>query len=240
MTWLRSLLFNIFFFSWLLILLLFLWLTLPFPRMAIQRALRVWSRIASWGLRWVGGVKVRFEGFEKLPPGPVLIVSKHQSIWETFIFYVLLDDPQYVLKQELMDLPLWGIYAGKSEHIAVDRTAGAKALKSMAEDAVARLKQGRQVIIFPEGTRTAPGVTLKYHPGVAALYTRLPEGVPTFPAALNSGVHWGRRKFTINPGTITLKLLDPIPPGRDRKQFMVDLENQIETASKALLPPGRL
>jgi len=234
MVLIRSILMNIFFFSWLLILLLFLWVPVIFGRPAVRETLRWWSRTARAGLHVFGGIRAEFRGLENLPKGPALIVSKHQSIWDTFIFYLLLDDPQYVLKQELSDLPVWGFYAMRSGHIAVDRTAGAKALRGMAEDAAARLAAGRQVIIFPEGTRMPPGESRRYHPGVAALYAALPEGVPAVPVALNSGTYWGRRKFFIKPGTIVLSILEPIPPGLDRKKFMALLEERIETETHRL------
>jgi len=234
MTWLRSLSFNVFFFLWLTVLLVIAWMFLPFPRMAMQRMLRIWSKITLWGIRIFGGIHARFEGLENIPEGPVLIVSKHQSIWDTFIMYVLLDDPQYVLKHELMKIPLWGLYAAKSEHIAIDRTAGAKALRDMVTNCTDRLAKGRQVIIFPEGTRTAPGVTLRYHPGVAAIYQQMPENACVVPAALNSGSFWGRRKFYIRPGTITIRFLAPIPVGLPRKEFMGIVEQRIEDASTEL------
>jgi len=232
--WLRSLFFNVFFFLWLTVLLLFAWLFLPFPRMVMQRMLRIWSKITLWGIRLFGGIHARFEGLENIPEGPVLIASKHQSIWDTFIMYVLLDDPQYVLKQELMKIPLWGLYASKSEHIAIDREAGAKALRDMVTNCTDRLTKGRQVIIFPEGTRTAPGVTLRYHPGVAAIYQKMPENSCVVPAALNSGSFWGRRKYFIRPGTITIRFLEPIPVGLPRKEFMTILEQRIEKATTEL------
>ncbi len=234
MTFLRSLAFNIFFFAWLLVLLLFAWILLPFPRRVMQRMLRMWSWVTLWGIRLFGGIKYRFEGVENIPEGPIMIASKHQSIWDTFVMYVLLDDPQYVLKQELMKIPLWGLYAAKSEHIAIDRSAGAKALRDMVTNCTDRLSRGRQVIIFPEGTRTAPGVTLRYHPGVAAIYQQMPENSCVVPAALNSGSFWGRRKFYIRPGTITLRFMEPIPTGLPRKDFMALLEARIETASTEL------
>lgn len=230
MIWFRSLLFNIFFFSWVTILLLFSWLFLPFPRMAMQRMLRIWSRIATTGMYVLGGISFRVEGAENIPDGAALIASKHQSIWDTFIMYVILDDPQYVLKQELMQIPFWGWYAAKSQHIPIDRNAGAKALKDMVRHCVDRIKKGRQVIIFPEGTRTAPGEVRQYHPGVAAIYKQLPDGVPVVPVALNSGTYWGRRKFNVKPGTIRIVFLPQIQTGLDRKTFMATLEERIETS----------
>lgn len=242
---LRSFLFHAFFFSWLTFLLVSFWIYLPFPRGVMKAALRVWSRILVGAMRVLGGMKVEFRGRENLPEGPVLIASKHQSIYDTFIFYLLLDEPQYVLKKELTEIPFWGWYANKCEHVPVDRSAGAKALRDMVAKCVDRLERGRQVIIFPEGTRTAPGVTLRYHPGVAAIYQQLPQDAVVVPVALNSGSFWGRREFMIHPGTISLEFQEPIEPGLDRKKFMALLEERIEGATQRLLEaaggnPGKI
>lgn len=234
MRWLRSLLFHVFFFSWLTFLLVSFWVFLPFPRSVMKCAIKIWSRIMVGAMRILGGMKVEFRGRENMPKGPVLVASKHQSIYDTFIMYLLMDEPQYVLKKELTQIPFWGWYAKKCEHIAVDRGAGAKALKDMVVECVDRLKRGRQVIIFPEGTRTAPGVTLRYHPGVAAIYQQLPEDAVVVPVALNSGSYWGRREFMIAPGTITLEFLEPIKPGLERKPFMKLLEERVEDATAKL------
>ncbi len=232
---LRSLLFHAFFFSWLVFLLTTFWVFLPFPRGVIKAALRIWSRILVAAMWILGGMKVEFRGQENIPEGPALIASKHQSIYDTFIFYLLLDEPQYVLKKELTEIPFWGWYATKCEHVPVDRSAGAKALRDMVAKCVDRLERGRQVIIFPEGTRTAPGVTLRYHPGVAAIYQQMPDDAVVVPVALNSGSFWGRREFMTQPGTITLEFLEPIHPGLDRKAFMTSLEDRIERATATLL-----
>jgi 1-acyl-sn-glycerol-3-phosphate acyltransferase len=151
--WFRSLMFNIVMFSWITILVVFAWLLIPFPRRIMQGMFRKWAHVAIWAMRIFGGIDVRFIGLDKIPKGPALIASKHQSIWDTFIMYVLLDDPQYILKQELMRIPFWGWSAQKSEHIPIDREAGAKALRDMVDACVDRLSKGRQVIIFPHRTR---------------------------------------------------------------------------------------
>lgn len=235
MSFIRSLVFNVFFYGWLILLLLSSWILMPFNRTVMRQGLKRWSRTALLVMKYCCGIDYRFIGLEKLPKGPAVIACKHQSTWETFALYLILEDPQYILKQELMNIPLWGWYARKSQHIAVDRDAGAKALRNMVEETVDRVNLGRQVIIFPEGTRSEPGTRERYHPGVAAMYKALPEHVPMVPMALNSGRHWGRRKFWITPGTITLEVLEPIYPGMDRKEFMKLLETRIEDASERLL-----
>lgn len=232
----RSFLFNAAFFGWLTFLLLtYLWWYLPFERMHLQRAVGWWARTQFPLLRFFVGIDCRVLGREHIPTGGALVVSKHQSAWDTFIFYALLTDVNYVLKKELMKIPVWGSYARKCEAIAIDREAGAKALKGLVRDCVDRIAKGRQVILFPEGTRTSPGERIPYQPGVAAVYNALPEGTMIVPVALNSGRHWGRRDFIKTPGTITIEFLEPIPTGMDRKAFMALLEDRIETASARLL-----
>jgi len=138
-----------------------------------------------------------------------------------------------VLKRELLLLPFYGWYAGRAGSIAVDRKAGASALRRMVAAARLVAAQGRPIVIFPEGTRVAPGARLPYQPGVAALYQAL--ALPLVPAAVNSGYFWGRRSFVKRPGRIVLEFLDPIPPGWPRRRVMADLEQRIETAAAELL-----
>jgi len=234
---LRSLLFNIFFFAWLILVLLVMWLFLPFPRKVMQEAVRIWSRGLQLGARLLIGVTYEVRGRENLPDGAAVIASKHQSAWDTAIFYCLLPDPIYIMKQELMRIPLWGWYARKCEAIGVDRSGGASALKAMVADTLAGLARDRQVIIFPEGTRTPPGMRRDYHPGIAAIYAR--AEAPVVPVALNSGLFWGRREFLKRPGTITLEFLEPIPPGLKRKAFMAELQERIESHTDRLVAEAR-
>lgn len=238
MSWLRSLAYNGWFFGTMTVLLLVYWVFLPFDRRRMQNAVGWWTRLVLAGLKPLVGIRYEIEGREHLPEGPVVIAAKHQSVWDTVIFYELLDDPQYVLKQELMRIPLWGPYARKCEMVAVDRKGGSSALRRMVADVNDRLARGRQVIIFPEGTRTAPGDTRPYHPGVYAIYRGLPDGVPLLPVAVNSGHFWGRRSFVKRPGTIRMRFLEPIPPGLDRKAFMALLQERIEGATQALAGPA--
>lgn len=236
MTWLRSLLFNVWFFGTMIPLLLVFWVLLPFDRRRMQGAVRFWTRLVIGGMRPIVGIRHVVEGRDNLPAGAAVIAAKHQSVWDTMIFYELCDDPQYVLKAELMRIPLWGAYARKATMVAVDRGGGASSLKKMVADVQDRLAKGRQVIIFPEGTRTAPGDQRPYHPGVYAIYRGLPDGVPLVPVAVNSGHFWGRRKFLKRPGTIRLRLLPAIPPGLERRAFMQTLQERIETATAELAP----
>jgi len=147
----------------------------------------------------------------------------------------ILPDACFVLKKELMPLPFFGWFAWKTKMIAVDRQGHAKALKDMARQARARLAEGRQIVIFPEGTRTEPGAPGDYKPGVAAIYRDL-EG-PCWPVATNSGVCWPAHGVMRHPGVVTFEFLEPIPAGLKRGPMMALLESRIETASSVLLEP---
>lgn len=236
MTALRSLLFNILFFG-LTTVMSFAYLPfLLLPRRAMVAGARAWIRLILFLLRLVAGLGHEFRGLERLPKGPFLIAAKHQSAWDTFIFHILLNDPAFILKQELLSIPLFGWYLKKHGMIAIDRKAGAGALKKMLRLAREAIDRGSTPIIFPEGTRTAPGDSKPYHPGIAALYADL--NVPVVPVALNSGLYWKRQGFIKRPGRIVLEVLEPIEPGRDRRQFLAVLKERIEESCQRLGEQG--
>jgi len=237
MTFMRSLAFNVLFFTYGTFFSIVLMLTLPFPRRVLQRGLGVWMKLTMATLRIVAGVNMEFRGLHNLPSGAAIIVSKHQSAWETGIFLTIFEDATYVLKKQLLSIPFYGLLLRKAKMIAIDRDGGASSLKKLVAESLAALDDGRKVVIFPEGTRAAVGDKLPYHPGVAAVYKR--AEAPVIPVALNSGLFWPRRKFLKQPGCIVLEYLDPMPTGLDRKSFMTELENRIETASNRLIEEGR-
>ena len=237
MTFIRSLLFNALFYIYGTFFSVLLLLTLPFPRRFVQKGLGLWMALTMATLKVVAGVRMDFRGLENLPSGPAIVVSKHLSAWETGVFLMLLGDVTYVLKKELLSIPLYGWLLRKSKMIAIDRDGGASSLKKLVNESLAALEEGRKVVIFPEGTRAAVGDKLPYHPGIAAIYKK--ANVPVIPVALNSGLFWPRRKFLKNPGCIVLEYLDPMPTGLDRKSFMAELESRIETASHRLIEEGR-
>jgi 1-acyl-sn-glycerol-3-phosphate acyltransferase len=233
----RSLLFNLLAAGATLLTLLGLWILLPLPRSAMQRVVRVWARVVWFLLRAVVGLGFEVRGLDKVPRGAAVLAAKHQSAWDTAVFFLLFDDPRYVLKRELLSIPLWGWYARKCGCIPVDRAGGAAALKAMAAGCDRALAEGAKLVIFPEGTRTAPGERRAYLPGVAALY--LAGRAPVVPVAVNSGLFWGRRSFTKWPGVVTLEFLPEMPTGLDRKAFTAELERRIEAASQSLLEEAR-
>jgi 1-acyl-sn-glycerol-3-phosphate acyltransferase len=193
-----------------------------------------WHAIAScWLLEKIVGTRIEVRGRDKLPEGACLVVSKHQSAWDTFALIPLFRDPAIVLKDELKWIPLYGWFCVKFEHILVKREKGASALKGMIRDARARAAQGREIVIFPEGTRRPPGAPPDYKPGFVALYEGLE--LTCVPLALNSGLYWPRRQLARYPGRIIVEFLDPVPAGLPRKAFRETLEARLEAATDRLI-----
>jgi 1-acyl-sn-glycerol-3-phosphate acyltransferase len=229
----RSLLFNVLFY---VTIALFLVLGSPLlfgPRRWAMAALAIHGRFELWLLRTIVGTKLEVRGLEKLPAGACLVAAKHQSAWETFGLIPLFRDPALLMKRELFWIPLHGWFSHKFEMIPVDRDRGPSALRRMVREAKKRAAQGREIIIFPEGTRRAPGAPADYKTGVVLLYEAL--GMPCVPLALNSGAFWPRRSLVRRPGTVVVEFLDPIPPGLPKAEFLERLIGAIEPASARLL-----
>lgn len=203
------------------------------PRRATEILSKTWSRAVLFGLKWIAGLGYEVRG--PVPNEAVLIASKHMSMWDTVVLYLLLDDACAVLKRALQYIPFYGWYIWKAGSIAIDREGKASALKKMVAEAKAALADHRPILIFPEGTRKDPGMPPDYKPGVAALYTQL--GVDCVPVALNSGQFW--TGFIKKPGMIVIEFLPPIPPGLKRAAFMETLQTRIENATANLLAEGR-
>jgi 1-acyl-sn-glycerol-3-phosphate acyltransferase len=239
MSRLRALVFNLAF--WLDTVVLGI-LGLPFlltPRRTAMRFGRFWAQTVLALLKVIVGLDGEIRGRDNIPPGGCLIAMKHQSAWDTLILPPLLGDPAVVIKRELQWVPIYGWYATRAGSIFIDRKGGPGSLRGMVTTAKRATAAGRPVVIFPQGTRTAPGLPVDaapYQAGVAALYREL--GVPLVPAAVNSGLYWGRRAFTKRPGRIVLEFLEPIPPGLPRREVMTQLESRIEAATAALEAEG--
>lgn len=231
---LRSLIFNVTFLGASAV---FCTLALPSllgPRAWACRVRDVWTFFVLVLLKHVAGVDHRVEGLENVPNGRILVAANHQSIWETLAFHTVFPDPVIVLKRELLMIPVYGWFVSKLGMIPIDRNAGSSAVKSMISEARKWSDTDRPVVIFPQGTRSAPGFDAPYHHGVYALYRML--GVPLCPVALNSGFHWSHETFVKRPGTIQVHILNVIPPGLDRSAFMIQLETAIQEASRDLIP----
>jgi len=234
---LRSLVFNILFY---LVFLFWAVIALPtfmLPRAAMLRVANWWAQTYIVLLRAVCNIKVEFRGVEKIPKGPLIVASKHQSMWETISLLRFFEAPFFALKRELMFIPLFGLFLIKTRMIAIDRRAGARALIAMARRARQEVIQGRQFVIFPEGTRRPVGALPQYKPGIALIYTEC--AVPCLPVALNSGLFWPRRTFMRYPGTLVVEFLDPLPPGLSREEFLNRMRTAIEEATDRLVAAGQ-
>jgi len=208
--------------------------TLLMNHNAAMWVVRSWARFVLFGLRWIAGIKVEVRGLEHRPTGGALVAAKHQSMLDVVAPFIMLDDPCFVLKKELMPLPFFGWFAWKTKMIPVDRAAHAKALKDMVVHTRARLQDGRQIMIFPEGTRTLPGAPTEYKPGVAAIYRDVET--PCHLIATNSGQHWpAKGMIGFKPGTVVFEFLPPVEAGLKRGEMMKQMQERIETASTALL-----
>jgi 1-acyl-sn-glycerol-3-phosphate acyltransferase len=232
-TLLRSLLFNLCYLLWSVVMHVLCLPLLLAPAAWVWAAGHLWIDGTLFLLRVLCGLGARELGLENLPKGPAIIAAKHQSAWETLFLSRRLGNPAFILKRELLGIPLFGWFIRKVGMVAVDRAGKAAALKQMVRDANQALAQGRRIVIFPEGTRVAPGAHRPYQPGIAALYGQL--NVPVVPVALNSGLYWGRKAWVKKPGRILIEYLPPIPPGLDRKAFMAELEHRLEPAANALV-----
>jgi 1-acyl-sn-glycerol-3-phosphate acyltransferase len=233
----RSLLFNVLFYVNIIVRMTVALPTILLPRRFLLGVLRRYSRSSLCLLRVTCGVTVEWRGREKIPEGACIVACKHQSFWETFALFEVLRDPTYVLKRELMWLPLFGWLARKARMIPIDRGARVTSLARMTAATRREIADARQIVIFPEGTRQAPGAAPRYMPGVAYLYSEI--GLPCVPVALNSGLYWPRRSLLRFPGTILVEVLDPIPPGLDKRAFLAQLRSVIEEATTRLVAEGR-
>jgi 1-acyl-sn-glycerol-3-phosphate acyltransferase len=193
---------------------------------------RFWSRSWLAMYRAICGVNYEVRGIQNLPHGGCLLAVKHQSVWDTCALFAIFDRPVYVLKSELMFIPFFGWALARLGCIPVKRGTGKSALDNMIRGTRVALTQGKQVVIFPEGTRTMIGQAANYKTGISHLYTALE--VACVPVALNSGALWPRRKFLRPPGTIVVDVLAPIPPGLNRQKMFDLMVGNIEAASERL------
>lgn len=196
------------------------------PRLWAMAGLRAHARTTLWLMRWIVGTEMEVRGREHLPDGAYLVAAKHQSAWDTIALILLFPDPALVMKAELMKIPLYGWFCAKFGMIPIQRETGPSALRRMLKAARERAADGRQIFVFPEGTRRPPGAPPDYKPGVLLLYDAL--RLPCVPVSLNSGHFWPRDSFVRRPGKIVVEILPPIPAGLPRKEFRGRLIDAIE------------
>ena len=232
MMFVRSFIFNVAFIGTTALISLLGTLLVPAPPRIMRKVQTLWGRVVFWLLKVIVGTDYQVRGRENFPSQPAIFVCKHQSAWDTLIFFLLNTNTVYVVKEELLKIPFFGWLVRRAGSISVDRKAGLSALKSLIADTQARLDEGLNVVIFPEGTRSKVGEVGTYHPGVAALYKNV--DAPMHMVALNSGVFWSRRSFLKRRGTVLFEMLPQVPKGMDRRTFMDHIKTEIEGHSRAL------
>jgi 1-acyl-sn-glycerol-3-phosphate acyltransferase len=196
---------------------------------------RAWGRTSLWYLDKICGMKIEWRGLGNIPPegGAFIVACKHQSVWETFVLPIKFPDFSYILKEELIRIPFFGWHLRAAEQIGVDRAKGGKILPQLVEKSKRIFAQGRQLFIFPEGTRRPAGAPPEYKFGIAHLYDQ--TNVPALPVAINAGLFWPRRSFLIYPGTAVIEFLPMIPAGMPPRDFFREIQERIETASDRLI-----
>jgi 1-acyl-sn-glycerol-3-phosphate acyltransferase len=229
----RSALFNVVFYA---TFIAFMVIGVPFLLISRGSALlvvRLWARVSVWLLAVMCGTRIEFRNLELLPKGASIVAVKHQSFLETFALINVLDDFTYILKKELTTIPFFGWYLRATQQIGIDRSKKGSTMGMLVRAVQEKLAAGRQIVIFPEGTRCPVGMPAVYKPGVSVLCVA--GNVPCTPVALNSGLFWPRHSFVRRPGTVVIEFLPPIHPGLDKRHFMAALENAIEPATNALV-----
>jgi len=237
MLFLRSTVFQILFYSVTLFQMLLYLPVLLLPRKYGWWIPNVWARSLIWLMRHVAGLDVEFRGKENLPECGYIAAMKHQSAWETVGLIPLFPRPAFILKRELNWLPLFGWYTTKYDQIPINRGKRSEALAAMMDSARQKIDDGRQILIFPEGTRRPAGADPKYKFGIAHLYKKLQ--CPVVPIAHNAGVYWPRASWVIHPGTVVVEILPPIEPGLSADDFYARMVSDIETASDRLIEEAR-
>ena len=234
MLYIRSLAFNFVFYVS-LVFQMILWTPYYFlsPRYRAWFVPKFWARTSLWLQEKIAGTKSEVTGIENLPDGSFILAPKHQSFWDAIAFFPYLRDPLYILKRELMWIPFFGWYIAKMEMIPVNHGKRSVALRAVVVATRKKMQNGRQLIIYPEGTRRTPGDEPAYKWGIAELYSEL--DLPVAPVAHVAGLYWPRRKFLRFPGTIKARFLPPIPAGLDKDEFMRRLIAETEAACDALL-----
>lgn len=229
---LRSLLFNVLFFGVAGSLAVLGSPLLLGPKRFQRRAMGWLAALLVWIMEKTCGIEVRVTGREHLPAsGAALIASKHQSAFDTLVWFALVPDVTYVMKQELFRIPIYGAFARRAGMIGVDRDGGGKAMRQMMREAQVSVAEGRQIVIFPEGTRTTAGELNAWHPGIVALASA--TKLPIIPVATNSGKYWARHHFIKRPGVLAINILPPLLDV-PRDQLLARLEAVIETEQRKL------
>jgi 1-acyl-sn-glycerol-3-phosphate acyltransferase len=197
------------------------------PKM-VRSCTRLWARGVIFLLKWIVGITHQIEGLDNLPSEPCLIVSNHQSAWETITYLLFFPEVAIITKIELLKIPIFGAFLKRSPMIPIDRDAGTKALRQMVEEGQLALEQGRSILIFPEGTRQAPGTPIEFKRGVELLYSKL--NAPLLPVAMNSGLFWLPGNQTKRSGVIRVDILPSVSAGQKPQEAIKAAEQKVQTA----------
>lgn len=229
--WVRSLIFMIVIYAWMLILgIVFLPYAL-FSKAGALRACKTYARSTMWLARWMVGIRCEVRG--RVPTNEVVIAAKHQSFLDIIIIFDAIPHGKFIMKRELLFTPVIGMYARRLGCIPVNRGKRGAAVTKMVKDVSKEFSEPGQLVIYPQGTRVAPGAKKPYKVGTAVLYEGL--GFPCVPVATNAGVFWPRTGVMRKPGLAIVEFLDPIEPGVGRDDFLARLEDVIETRSNELM-----
>lgn len=225
-----SILFNFFYVFWTLAVgIIFLPAVFMPQKIILLIVGKVWAKGLYFFLRLFCNLKLELKGVENIPTKPAIFASKHQSALETFMFHILVNKPVFILKQELLNIPVFGFYLKRMGMIAIDRDGGIKSLKLLLKQVQEKIKQGYNIVIFPEGTRTLPGERAEYNPGIIALYNL--KIAPVIPVSLNTGTFWPKNSFLKKPGNFTIEFIQSMPEDMDKKIFLTQLQETIEAKS---------
>ena len=211
-------------------------LCIPFlllPSKILKYPAKIWIKVIFLFLDKICNIKHKIDGLENIPENSVLVVSKHQSAFETFAFYYYLSDCFFVHKKELYIIPIFGQYLFKANMVAINRSGGTKTMRKMLEDVNVRLKKGKSIIIFPEGTRKEPGSDPDYKTGFIGIYKNTKKKI--LPVALNSGLCWSKKSWILKRGKITIKFLPIIEENLNKIEVLKKVQDSIEDESNKLL-----
>lgn len=241
MIFIRSVLFNIFFYGFTALTCIVLVPTLLLPRKAILKVTKLYLNIVVLIEKYILGLTYEIRGADYVPKsGTYIAAAKHQSAYETLKLYHLFGDPTIVLKKELLSIPIFGVFLRKLDVIAIDRKNKEESIKAIIEGAKRMQKQNRPIVIFPQGTRVHVNATTKEKPykgGIVKMYSQ--TDIPVIPMALNSGLFWGRKSFLKKPGKVIFEFLAPIEPGLPDKKVMQAVEDRLEERSIALMQEAK-
>jgi 1-acyl-sn-glycerol-3-phosphate acyltransferase len=202
-----------------------------FSKTGAYTACKTYAAWCMWTARWMIGLRCEVRG--EVPQGEVLIASKHQSFLDIMMIFHALPRAKFIMKREILWTPVIGQYTKRMQMVAVNRGQRGKAIEKMMSDVSAGRVDPGQIVIYPQGTRVAPGAEVSYKVGTAVLYKQL--GQPCIPAATNAGYFWPRRGLYRRPGLAVVEFLPQIESGLSRDVFMRELQNRVETASDRLL-----